>query len=548
MPRWVARIERPDGGILGGGVLLAPDVVLTAAHLVEPGREYVVRFVVTPDAPGVRATVGAHEYRPHREDTFGDSGDVALLRLATPRPAADTTRLCRRAPREMPVLMYGFPEGADGGLWHGAVVVGVQGGDNRVQLRPQNGELVVPGFSGGGVIDAETDRVIGIVLSVDEGSGSRFSYMSPTDTILGHLRVVERWADGERGHEHRHATHPGTLDEPFATELAAWYRGEGWPVLVTAVQARGDRAWTLERATVLADRELRTRYSTDAFAQGPSETVPPVGGHDLVLHVRGMTVGQVLDRVAARLGLRNDALQPLPEQLGALHVPLTAVLIGVDQAAEPEALVGTLGRLAQRGARLLLVFRRRGDLCKQTAETLVDRPLKDRWSQLRGEIVRTVDELGLALVERRDRVTPGPAPDTARLLDKADTAVRRTRLLREWVDHMSDEEKGPGRADLLFTYEDAVERRRERLEQAIGVLDVRIRRREELLGRVKAAWPLCEARTRADGDRAGEAYRRYEGAASLLRHSPCDLEEAEAAARRFITFCSGMASGTEDAS
>ncbi len=546
-PPWVARIEEQDGRVLGAGVLLAPDRVLTAAHVVRPGRAYVVHFVGVPGVPGVAATAREDEYVPQQEDTFGDrSGDLALLRLAEPLPAAHTTRLYRLAAPHGPVSMYGFPAGDDGGRWHGATLVAARGRDNQVQLRPQTpGELAAPGFSGGGVVDHETDEVIGIVLSVDEGPGSVFSYMSPTETILSHLPQVAAWTDGAEAVDPSLRTGaPGAgdrLDVPFATELASWLRGEGWPVLVTVVPARSDRAWTLSRAVTLADRELRTQRNTSAFGQDPPETVPPAGGHDLALDVTGLTAAQVTDRIAARLGIRGE---PRPERLGALRVPLAAVLVGVDRAAEPDALLGLLDRLARQGARLLLVFRSRGDHAARAAASFVERPLGERWARLHRELDRIVDELGPALEERRDRVLPGLG--ARHLLDRADSGVRRTRMLRAWVAHTPERETEPAYADLLFTFEGAADRRRRRLERAVALLDDRLRRRDELLGRVTAEWPLCRERAAAEGgDRVVEAYRLYELALSLLRHTPCDVDEAEAAARRFVGLCSGTAPGAE---
>ncbi|WP_333777410.1 trypsin-like serine peptidase [Streptomyces sp. IBSBF 3136] len=543
----MARIEEQDGRVLGAGVLLAPDRVLTAAHVVRPGRAYVVHFVGVPGVPGVAATAREDEYVPQQEDTFGDrSGDLALLRLAEPLPAAHTTRLYRLAAPHGPVSMYGFPAGDDGGRWHGATLVAARGRDNQVQLRPQTpGELAAPGFSGGGVVDHETDEVIGIVLSVDEGPGSVFSYMSPTETILSHLPQVAAWTDGAEAVDPSLRTGaPGAgdrLDVPFATELASWLRGEGWPVLVTVVPARSDRAWTLSRAVTLADRELRTQRNTSAFGQDPPETVPPAGGHDLALDVTGLTAAQVTDRIAARLGIRGE---PRPERLGALRVPLAAVLVGVDRAAEPDALLGLLDRLARQGARLLLVFRSRGDHAARAAASFVERPLGERWARLHRELDRIVDELGPALEERRDRVLPGLG--ARHLLDRADSGVRRTRMLRAWVAHTPERETEPAYADLLFTFEGAADRRRRRLERAVALLDDRLRRRDELLGRVTAEWPLCRERAAAEGgDRVVEAYRLYELALSLLRHTPCDVDEAEAAARRFVGLCSGTAPGAE---
>ncbi|MFI2763965.1 trypsin-like peptidase domain-containing protein [Streptomyces echinatus] len=547
-PAWIARIETPDGLVLGAGVLLAPERVLTAGHVVSPGHPYTVRLVAVPDLGAVAATVSPDEYVPQREHLGDRGGDLALLRLAAPLPAEHTTRLYRLAAPHGPVSMYGFPAGDDGGRWHGATLVAARGRDSQVQLRPATpGELAAPGFSGGGVVDHATDQVIGIVLSVDEGPGSAFSYMSPTETILSHLPQVAAWTDGAEAVDPRLRTGTGAaagrLDVPFATELASWFRGEGWPVLVTVVPARGDRAWTLQRAVTLADRELRTHRNTSAFSHDPPETVPPAGGHDLALDVDGLTAAEVMDRIAERLGIRDD---PRPERLGTLRLPLAAVLVAVDRAADPDALLGLLDRLAGQGARLLLAFRHPGERAARAAETLVHRPLRDRWARLRAELDRITGELGPALGARRDRVLPRPGARP--LLDRAEAGVRRSQMLRAWLAHAPDQERAPGRADALFTFEDAVGRRRRRLEEAIGMLDARLRRREELLGRVGAEWPLCRQRAAAQGDRVMAAYRLYEEAASLLRHTPCDIERAEAAVERFVGFCSGTADEEEGAS
>ncbi|MGW1000216.1 S1 family peptidase [Streptomyces sp. NPDC002520] len=549
MPPWIARIEEPGGRVVGAGVLLGRDRVLTAAHVVSPGTPYVVHFVGAGDGRGAQATVDPADHVPQQVDSYGDPvGDLALLRLAEPRPDGHGTRLHRLAAPHGPVSMCGFPEGWFGGRWFEATLVAARGRDSQVQLRPTSrDELVVPGFSGGVVVDHDTDRVIGIVLSADVGEGSVFSHMSPTETILSHLPQVAAWTDGAEAVDPKlrgGATGgPGRLDLPLATELASWFRGEGWPVLVTHVPARGSRAWTLERAITLADRELRTAHNTSTYGQGPPETVPPAGGLDLALEARDMTVTQIMDRIAERLGIGDD---PRPERLGALRVPLSAVLVGVDQAADPDALLGLLDRLARQGARLLLIFRRRGGRADQAAETFVRRPLRDRWSRLRHELDNIVDELGPQLDELRDRVLPDA--DTLGLLDQAESGVRRSRMLHAWVVHSPDQEREPRRADMLFTFEDAADRRRQRLEQAIGSLAARLRRRDELLGRVAAEWPLCKERAAQQGERVVEAYQLYESALSLLRQTPCDVDRAEDAAGRFIGFCSGTAPGKEGAS
>ncbi|MFF4561413.1 serine protease [Streptomyces sp. NPDC001435] len=550
-PRWVARIQQAGGPVVGAGVLLGPDRVLTGAHVVSPGERYVVHFVGVPGVPAVAATVSPDEYVPQQEDSFGDrTGDLALLRLAEPRPARQTTRLCRLAASREGVGMYGFPEGDDGGRWHSATLVGGRGRDSQVQLRPETpGELAGPGFSGGGVVDYATGELIGIVLSVDAGHGSAFTYMSPTETILRHLPQVAAWTVGPSAVDPR--LHPkestGELDVPFATELASWFRGEGWPVLVTVVPVRGRRAWTLRRAVTLADRELRTRDNTSRFADDPRETVPPPGGHDLALVVKGLTVAQVMDRIAERLGTPRDTAVPLPEQIVAMGITLAAVLVGVDEAAEPDPLLGMLERLAEQGARLLLVFRAPNDRATQAADTLVHRPLAGRWARLRADLDRIVDRLGPALDERLGRVLPGGDPDTAHLIDRARRGIPLTRLLRGQLAEAADRETEPSRADDLFVYEAAAARRTRRLERAAALLDARIARRDELRGRVASVWELSKGKAGpAQAERNLMAYELYDTASALLREAPCDVDAAEHAAGRFVAYCSGHPQAYEE--
>ncbi|MGW7261060.1 S1 family peptidase [Streptomyces sp. NPDC054834] len=547
-PRWIARIHHAEGHVVGAGVLVSPDRVLTCAHVVQPDRTYVVRFVgaAAGTVPSVAATVrewdeqGEREWIPEQADDFGDrAGDLALLRLAEPRPAEDATRLFRLATSRPGVRMYGFPVGDDGGRWHGGTVVGGRGRDGQVQLRPDTpGELASPGFSGGGVVDLATGRVIGIVLSVDEGRPSLFTYMSPAETILRHLPKVARWTSGRSAVDPELGPKqgPGELDVEFATELAGWFRGEGWPVLVTVVPARGRRAWTLGRAITLADRELRTRRNTSRFSIDPPDTVPPAGSHDLALGVQGLTVTEVAERIAERLGVPIDSLAGLPQQFAEAHTPLAAVLVGVDVAADPAPLLGMLERLAHQGARLLLVFRGRDGLAAPAEETLVRRPLADRWNRMRAELDRIVDRLGPALHERLNRVVPKPG--TGDRIDRAEDSLRRTVVLREQVAARPVPE--PRHAEDLFVYEAAARRRRQRLEQAVGALDARILRHDELRGRVAGIWALWRQRSgQPDIARDLEAYRLYETASRLLRRRPCDIEEAEDAVERFVAFVSG---------
>ncbi|MFE9610113.1 trypsin-like peptidase domain-containing protein [Streptomyces sp. NPDC006012] len=542
-PSWVARIHRTEGSVIGAGVLLSPDRVLTAAHVVSPGQRYVVHFVGAPGVPAVDAAVDEEAYVPEDMDSFGDrSGDLALLRLAVPRPADHPTRLFRLAAPPAGVEMYGFPEGDDVGRWYSAAPLGGRGRDSRVQLRPHTPqELASPGFSGAGVVDLATGQVLGIVLSADEGHEANFTHMSPTETVLSHLPQVADWTDGPSAVDPqlRPGAAAGRLDVPFATELATWFGGRGRPVLVSVVPADGDRAWNLQRAIALATRELRTTQQTSRFAGDPPHTVPPPGGHDLALAVRGMTVRQITDRLAERLGVRTDPVVPFPDRLGTLRLTPAAVLVGVDESAEPGPLLGMLGQLAAQGARLLLVFRSPEGLAAQAEETLVRRPLLERRARLRRALDAIVDRLGPGLDQRLSRVRPGPDPADTELVDRAMQGVWLTGMLREQLTGTRDGEPEAAGVDALLRHEATAERRRRRLERATEHLDARLVRLHELRLRLTAEWGLWRQKAGPAG--AGPdltAYGLYESAAALLREAPCDIEAAETAVAAFAEHCS----------
>src|ERR1700754_1593401 len=119
-PPWAVRIRRANGTVAGSGILLSPDRVLTCAHVVGRHEEVVAEFVGAAGlrVPEVAARVADDAYRPEERDAYGDPvGDVALLELDSPRPAAEATSLHRVSAPGREVRMYGFPAAFNGGLW-----------------------------------------------------------------------------------------------------------------------------------------------------------------------------------------------------------------------------------------------------------------------------------------------------------------------------------------------------------------------------------------------------------------------------------------------
>ena len=149
-PVWAVRIRRGDGTVVGAGVLVGPEWVLTCACVVTEGERITVEFVGVPGrrGPGWPTT---------RADRRGPGG-VALLRLAGPGPAGAAGPLYRRSVPRRAVRIYGFPAADGEGAWlrgrHRGRRAG-DGRDGRVRLAVPGtaaaAELVPPGYAGAGV-------------------------------------------------------------------------------------------------------------------------------------------------------------------------------------------------------------------------------------------------------------------------------------------------------------------------------------------------------------------------------------------------------------
>lgn len=86
-PPWLARVDHPDGGVLGAGFLVDERTVVTCGHTVPaPDGGGVtgvdVRFVHSSSPAAVRGHVAAAD---HHLDPDG-STDVAVIRLDAPLP------------------------------------------------------------------------------------------------------------------------------------------------------------------------------------------------------------------------------------------------------------------------------------------------------------------------------------------------------------------------------------------------------------------------------------------------------------------------------
>ena len=166
------------------GALIAPDLVLSAAHCVTPGATY---KIVTYDAQrqpsllDVRRVASHPQFNAQGIVAHRASADVALLQLSAPMPAAKTPALLG-APNEPIGVGRGFTvagigvtrrgDGKSGGAVHAANLVAT-GQPGRLQIRlldpatgnARNGLGACTGDSGAPVFEDQQGRavVIGVV-------------------------------------------------------------------------------------------------------------------------------------------------------------------------------------------------------------------------------------------------------------------------------------------------------------------------------------------------------------------------------------------------
>ncbi|MFF3561412.1 trypsin-like peptidase domain-containing protein [Streptomyces sp. NPDC002574] len=204
----MVRVKGPDGELAGAGFLIAPDLVLTCAHVVNDALrrpredEVATGTEVLVDLPFAEGGAAAEVERwvPVRED---QTGDIAVLRLRAAIPGshplhmADTEQVWGHD-----VRVPGFPYRSPGGVWHYGRLRGATA-EGWVQLSQADphGVPVEEGFSGSPVWDEQLRAVAGMVVVIQPG-GVQQSFLMPTRTLvaeLPELATVVRPASPFRG-------------------------------------------------------------------------------------------------------------------------------------------------------------------------------------------------------------------------------------------------------------------------------------------------------------------------------------------------------------
>ncbi|WP_328775548.1 trypsin-like peptidase domain-containing protein [Streptomyces goshikiensis] len=193
----VVRVAGTDGTVGGVGFLIAPDLVITCAHVVRdalgPPREHTGAPAgeLTLDrplaGPGRAAAEVAH-WAPPRPDR---TGDIAVLRLREPLPGAVPLAMAEAGSLwGHPVRVLGLTRAFPDGVWQAGRLRG-ESAENRVLLSAadRQGGPLEHGFSGGPVWDEQAGAVVAMVV-VAEFSGARQSFAIPTESLVSEIPAL----------------------------------------------------------------------------------------------------------------------------------------------------------------------------------------------------------------------------------------------------------------------------------------------------------------------------------------------------------------------
>ncbi|MGW1768719.1 nSTAND1 domain-containing NTPase [Streptomyces sp. NPDC002073] len=220
VPAAVAQVLDRAGAVVGAGFLVAGDLLVTCAHVLEdggygPGDTVPLVFPRAPGAPSVAGQVLESSWRDPQDE------DVALVRLERPPRIAPPALGSAAGCRGHRVRSFGFPQqGPPGGHFGSAMAGGLlpaaDSAGDLLQLTDAND--LTTGFSGGPVLDEVTGLVVGMLTAItspdshDRGQG--IAYVTPTAV----LREVWPALD-------EHDVSPYRALEAFTAEHARWFRG-----------------------------------------------------------------------------------------------------------------------------------------------------------------------------------------------------------------------------------------------------------------------------------------------------------------------------------
>lgn len=212
----------PAAGGPGLGLLLAPDLVVTCAHLIDPGK------AAPSPAPRVELAplfAGDVDIRSGSVIGWRPEADLALIRVDEPFDATDLP--VARYPERMGIARSGhrwrawaIPSSAAGHIPDGAgaaaIVARLRGavrsgtghiidqvGDHRYQVGADSELLLESGFSGAAVRDEDADCVVGLLTSrAGRQATSRIGFLVSMEGIVKAFPRLRPWVGWQFATDH----------------------------------------------------------------------------------------------------------------------------------------------------------------------------------------------------------------------------------------------------------------------------------------------------------------------------------------------------------
>ncbi|WP_308404954.1 trypsin-like peptidase domain-containing protein [Streptomyces sp. 35G-GA-8] len=201
----VVRIKGQSGEPVGTGFLLAPDVVLTCAHVVAyaSGEEHGTAKVaagtpVTLDMP-LDADLAGRSWTAEVEHCVEEkddrTGDVAVLRVRGAIPGGRPLALAEPATAwDKRVGIVGFTGPRPGGYWYWGVLGGpTEEGWRQLSRTDDTRPYIEEGFSGSPVWDSHSRAVVGLVAVTQRGANeAQQTFVIRASTVLRLIPELEK--------------------------------------------------------------------------------------------------------------------------------------------------------------------------------------------------------------------------------------------------------------------------------------------------------------------------------------------------------------------
>jgi len=513
--RWRVRIRDGSGAVLGAGVLLGGEYVLTCAHVVGAAGQVAVELPGLGAVPPAKARLVPDWRVPQHDD---QRGDVALLLLERQPTGAVSATLRREALNwDREVHTCGFPPGLEDGVRIRATLAdsGGPGGEwvrlnLRMNPRSPGEPRVRAGFSGAGVVDHRTGHVLGIVAGEYPDQTEDRSWMIPVETILSYLPRVAEWVSGDPVQFGRptQVVPPGRDQDHFVRAFVQWLnrRDTGDCLMIVA----GPHIGAMRGIVSQSSRERRS-------IAAPDTDVPVPGSVDVAVDVAGRTVEDVSRRILDRAGIPRDGTISAAEQVRADAPPMTIVLDGIDHAKQPATLLSEVVKpLAERGSRLALGFWKDDSPCQALARSWDLGSAGSRLTRLT-ERLGTLDAADRQLAWLRLEIhCPAPVPGEAAVLQTP---------LQDLRTRAEDPDLESVRRD-LDRLEQTVARVLRRTTRAVTQLTEGLDERRNLRRRLDADKAKAIQAGLVEDIDLGALYQRAHG---LLGYRPVDLPAAQLA-------------------